>query len=80
MSSLIKQELLEKIAATDDEVLLTIIKQEVDYITEFEKSLYLSELSIEQAEELQKQLDEPFGGETESIEDFKHATNRWRTT
>ncbi len=78
MSSSIKQELLEKIAATDDENLLQHLKEEMDYFAKGEKNV-LDELSQEDLEELQMLLKEPFGHETESFEDFKKATERWRT-
>jgi hypothetical protein len=79
MSSSIKQELLEKIAATDDESLLQHIKEEIDYFTKGKKTNVLDELSQEDAQELQMLLKQPFGHETESYEDFKKATQKWRT-
>lgn len=79
MYSAIKQELLEKIAATNDENLLQLIKEEIDYFTGEGKNNVLDELSPADLEELQSLLNEPFGHETESYEDFKTATQRWRT-
>ena len=73
----IKQELLDKIAATDDENLLQHLKDEMAYF-KGEKNV-LDELSANDLEELQTLLKEPFGHETESYEDFKKATERWRT-
>lgn len=79
MSSPLKQELLDKIAATDDENLLRYIKEEIDYFTGEGKTSVLDELSSEDLRELKALLKEPFGHETESHEDFKKATQRWRT-
>ncbi|HEX8676327.1 MAG TPA: hypothetical protein VF700_03855 [Segetibacter sp.] len=79
MSSILKQELLDKIAATDDENLLQHIKEEIDYLTAEGKTNVLDELSTEDRRELETLLKEPFGHETESYIDFKKATQRWRT-
>lgn len=78
MSSALKQELLDKIAATDDENLLQHIKEELDYFTREGKTNVLDELSQEDRLELETLLKEPFGHETESYDDFKKATQRWR--
>ncbi len=79
MLSIIKQELLEKIAATNDENLLQRIKEEIDFFTGEGKNNVLDELSSTDLKELNTCLNEPFGHETESYEDFKRATQRWRT-
>jgi hypothetical protein len=79
MTSTIKQELLEKIAADDDEYLLQHIKEEIDYFTGEGKTPVLDELSPENREELQQLLKVPFGHETESYNEFKIAMQRWRT-
>ena len=79
MTSTIKQELLEKIVATDDEEILQHLKEEIDYLAGEGKTPVLDELSPEDREELQQLLKEPFGHETESYDEFKIATQRWRT-
>jgi len=79
MYSVIKQELLDKIAATDDENLLQLIKEEIDYFTGEGKNDVLDELSPDDQEDLKSLLNEPFGHETETHEDFKMATQKWRT-
>ena len=78
MASALKQELLDKIAATDDENLLQLIKEEIAYFTRERKTNVLDELSPEDLKELTTLLNEPFGHETESYEDFKKAIQRWR--
>jgi hypothetical protein len=76
MASL-KQELIEKISSINNEDLLQILKADYDY---FEGSKdVLDELSDEDRNELLKMLNEPFGYETQSYEDFKKATDKWRT-
>ncbi len=79
MSSTLKQELLNKIAATNDENLLQHIKEELDYLSGEEKTNVLDELSQEDRQELETLLKEPFRHETESYDDFKKDTQRWRT-
>jgi len=79
MSSTLKQELIEKISATDDENLLQILKADYDYYTGENEHEMLDELSEEDRNELISLLNEPFGHETESYEDFKKATDKWRT-
>ncbi len=79
MFSALKQELLDKIAATNDENLLQRIKEELDYFTAEGKTNVLDKLSQEDRLELETLLKEPFGHETESYDDFKKATQRWRT-
>ena len=70
---------MEKIVATIDKNLLQHIKEEIDYFTGEGKINALDRLSSEDREELQKLLKEPFGHETETYEDFKMATQKWRT-
>lgn len=79
MATTLKQELIDKISATEDENLLQLLKQDYDYFTGIGKADVIDELSPEDLEELKNLLNEPFGHETESYEDFKRAINRWRT-
>ena len=79
MSSTLKKELIEKISATDNEDLLQILKADYDYFTGEGNKDVLDELSEEDRNELTNMLNEPFGHETESYEDFKKATDKWRT-
>jgi len=77
MSSL-KEELLEKISATENEEVLQILKADYDYFINDNKNIF-DELSSSDKIELTNLLNEPFGNETESYEDFKKATDKWRT-
>ena len=79
MNSALKQELIEKIAVTNDDELLQILKADYDYFMKENEADVLDELSQSDREELVNTLKEPFGENTESYEDFKRATNRWRT-
>ncbi len=79
MATTLKQELIDKISATEDENLLQLLKQDYDYFTGIGKADVIDELSPEDLEELKNILNEPFGHETESYEDFKKAIDRWHT-
>jgi hypothetical protein len=79
MSNTLKQDLIDKISDTEDENLLQLLKDDYDYFTGVGKPDITDELSQEDLEELRSLLNEPFGHETESYEDFKKAINRWRT-
>jgi len=79
MVSTLKQELIDKISVTEDEDLLQLLKEDHDYFTGAGKPDITDELSHEDLEELKNLLNEPFGYETESYEDFKKAIDRWRT-
>ncbi len=78
MSTILKKELIDKISATDDENLLQLMKEDYDYFMGVGKPDIADELSREDLEELKNLLNEPFGHETESYEDFKKALKRWR--
>ncbi len=79
MATTLKQELIDKISATEDENLLQLLKNDYDYFTGVGKPDVTDELSSEDLEELKNLLNEPFGHETESYEDFKMAVDKWRT-
>lgn len=51
----------------------------IEQIKVTDKKDSLDELSPEDKEELLSMFNEPFGHDTESLEDFKKATERWRT-
>lgn len=73
----LKQELIEKISATNDENLLQLLMADLDYFSS--GADVLDELSSTDLAELQTMVQEPFGHETESYEDFKKAITQWRT-
>lgn len=80
MPTTLKQELIDKISATEDENLLQLLKEDYEYFTGVGKPDIADELSQEDLEELKNLLNEPFGYETETYEDFKKVIDRWRTT
>jgi hypothetical protein len=75
----LKQELIQKITATEDEGLLQLLLADIDYFSGDSKTDVTDELSPEDLSELVQLVKEPFGHETESYETFKKATGQWRT-
>jgi hypothetical protein len=69
MPTTLKQELIEKITATNDENLLQMLLADLDYFSS--GTDVVDELSANDLAELQTMAQEPFGHETESYEDFK---------
>ncbi len=80
MPSALKQELLDKIAATEDENLLLLLNEDYNFFSQKREGLNIIDaLSPKQLAELTELTDEPFGHETETYAEFKKATERWRT-
>jgi tRNA splicing endonuclease len=74
----LKQELIQKITATEDEDLLQLLLADIDYFSGDSKTDVTDELSAEDLSELAQLVKEPFDHETESYEAFKKATEKWR--
>lgn len=79
MSTNLKQELIDKISATEDENLLMLLKTDYDYFTQEGNSDVTDELSSEDKNELIYLVSEPFGKDTISQKEFDEALNQWRT-
>ena len=77
MSTNLKQELIDKICATEDENLLMLLKTDYDYFKG--NSDVTDELSSEDKNELIYLVSEPFGKDTISQKEFDEALNQWRT-
>ncbi len=75
----LKQELIDKINLTEDENLLKLLKADYDFFTHEGKNDFTDDLSNEDLNELIELINEPFGFETVSLEEFKNATSKWRT-
>ena len=79
MHSTLKQELINKISATNDENLLLLLKTDYEYFTgEGEKDV-TDELSQDDRSELLNLVNEPFGFDTISQQEFDEAIRQWRT-
>lgn len=79
MSAELKQELINKISATNDEELLLLLKADYDFFTQESNSDITSEISEEDKTELIHLADEPFGHDTISQQELDDAIMQWRT-
>lgn len=79
MSSTIKQELIDKISATDDENLLMLLKTDYEYFLQENGRDIIDTLSAEDKEDLINLASEPFGQDTISQEELDDAIKQWRT-
>ena len=79
MKDTLKQELIDKINSTNDENLLLLLKSDFDFFSHEGKKDITDELSPEDYSELVSMVNEPFGYETESYEDFLKAIDKWLT-
>ena len=78
MIATLKQELIDKINESEDESLLALLNTEFNLFTHKDKADVTDHLSAVDFNELSNLMNEPFGEETVSLEDYKKATDRWR--
>ncbi len=79
MSADLKQELITKITATNDENLLLLLKTDYDYFSHENNRDVTDELSPQDKEELINLVQEPFGADTISQQELDEAIRQWRT-
>jgi hypothetical protein len=79
MSNNLKQELIAKISATEDEDLLWLLKTDYDYFTQQGNGDVTDELSQEDKDDLINLVSEPFGNDTISQQELDEAIRQWRT-
>ncbi len=72
-----KDELLNRIQSIENDELFAVLNADISFFLG-EKDV-LDSISEEDQIELQQMVSEPFGFETESEEEFKKATEKWRT-
>lgn len=75
----IKQDLINKISATNDEDLLLLLKTDYEYFTQDAKQDVTDDLSEEDKDELINLVNEPFGHDTISQQELDEAIRQWRT-
>ena len=73
----LKKELIEKISATEDESLLMVIKEDFEEFAAGAKGDITDHLSHEEKEELKEMLNEPFGDDTISLQEFQKVMDKW---
>ena len=75
----LKKELLTYIQNTDDEELLSFLKEDIVFYGKVKDTDITDNLSEEQLHELKTLAEEDEKKDTQSLEDFKKATDKWRT-
>lgn len=75
----LKKELTEKISATEDENLLMVLKDDFEELAGQAKGDVTDHLSEEDRNELKEMINEPFGHDTISMEEFDKKIKEWRT-
>ncbi len=73
----LKQDLIDKIVATNDENLLLLLKIDYDYFKQ-EGIDVTDELSEDDKAELISMVSEPFGSDTVSQQELDEAVSQWR--
>lgn len=74
----LKKELISYIQNTNDEELLSLLKEDVAFYGKAGTKDITDDLSEEQFAELKLLIEEDSFKNTESLEDFQKATERWR--
>lgn len=75
----LKKELLSYIENTDDEALLSLLKEDIVFYGKVENEDILDNLSEEQLKELKQLAEEDDTKDTDTLDEFKKATRQWRT-
>ncbi len=75
----LKQELITKITATNDENLLLLLKTDYDYFSHENIRDVTDELSLQDKDELINLAQEPFGTDAISQQELDEAIRQWRT-
>ncbi|HJU46304.1 MAG TPA: hypothetical protein VJ647_05935 [Chitinophagaceae bacterium] len=78
MPNTLKQDLIDKISATEDEHLLQLLSEDLAYYTHEGKTDITDELTESELAELRNLAGEPDTKDTISWEEYKEATKRWR--
>jgi len=75
----LKKELLSYIENIDDEETLSLLKEDIVFYGKVKDADITDKLSEDQLKELKELAEEPDKKDTQSLEDYKKATDRWRT-
>ncbi len=75
----LKKELVSYIENTDDEELLSLLKEDFVFYGKVKDADIADELSDEQIKELKELSEEDENKDTDTLNEFKNATQRWRT-
>ena len=75
----LKKEIIKYIESTDDEALLSLLKEDLVFYGKVKGVDILDNLSEEQINELKALSDEDEIKESHNLQEFKNATQKWRT-
>lgn len=75
----LKKELTKLIKETNDEELLSFVKEDMAFYKTSKGADITGSLSDEQVKELEKLASEPDEKDTMTLKEFKKATDKWRT-
>lgn len=75
----LKKEIIKYIESTDDESLLSLLKEDLVFYGKVKGADILDNMSEEQIKELKALSDEDEMKETHNLQEFKNATQKWRT-
>jgi hypothetical protein len=74
----LKQELISYIESIEDEELLSLLKEDILFYKRKDNADIIDDLSEEQLQELKTLIEEDDLKDTQTLEDFKKATDKWR--
>lgn len=75
----LKKDLLRLIEETNDEDLLSMVKEDIAFYQTAQKTDVTGNLSAEQLNELEQLASEPEEKDTMTLDQFNKATSKWRT-
>lgn len=75
----LKKELLSYIENTDDEEFLSLLKEDMVFYGKVKGADITDKLNNDQLQELKQLAEEDDTKNTESLDEFKKATDKWRT-
>jgi DNA topoisomerase VI subunit B len=78
-TSELKKELVSLIENTNDEALLTLLKEDFVFYGNIKNTDITDGLNDEQLQELKSLSEEESTKDTQTLEEFKKATQQWRT-
>ena len=79
MDAILKQQLLDKIAAIDDDELLLMVKEDIELYETIKTGDVTDTLTAAELDELKNDLNVPPEEESVSLEEFQQSIGRWLT-
>lgn len=76
----LKKELVAYIENTNDEELLSLLKEDIVFYGKVKDTDITDDLSDEQLKELKALSEEDESKDTDTLDEFKKVTQQWRTT